>query len=198
MATNAIGDIIRVTAKLEYSTGNDAQQNVFHGMIIGGSVSDEDLHAAVTAHLDDMYGAIVTHIPNDTDFVAIETWNLTQDRPIYETGWDSLTGGTSSADSYASQTAPLVLLNTQAPRSQGRKFLPSFTETDIVDGKVSPTAVSNITTFAGYILSEILGDTWGMSFGNWNKTLSRFAPYIGAIVSDILATQRRRRRGRGT
>jgi hypothetical protein len=198
MPDNNIGDVIRMTAKMTYGLNDDDIQNVYHGQVFGSDVSDDDLHEAIMTFLEGAYTQLLPDMTDEITFAALETWNITQDRPIKETAWATLTYGGNSTTSYVSTSAPLVLFNTNTARSQGRKFLPPVTEAGVTDGILSGTVTGHMVDFAAAILANILEVDVGLVMGNWSGTLARFAPFVGAVVSDILATQRRRRRGRGS
>jgi len=198
MPTCVDGDIIRVTAKLAWSSGTNDIQNVYHLQHSGDTADDEDVHAAIANVLDDAYTYFNEYVPSLTSYETIETWNVTQDRPMVEDGWPVLDAGTGAGDQLPSQVAPLVLFNTATARSQGRKFLPSPIETAQAGSVLVAGILSEIADYTVELLDGVDGGTWTLSFGNYNVNLSRFAPWISAVVKTILRTQRRRTFGVGS
>lgn len=199
MGMSESGDIIRATFKLVFGAGEDDQSMVMHFLLLGGGTyDDDDIHAAIAAHYDIAFDEIVMMIPDDTDFTTIETWNVTQDRPMVEAAWPAKTSGTSTTDPLPPQVSACILGNTAVARSQGRKFLPSFTEGFSSGGRLSSTAMANIADFAAFLLAEVIGVDFFLTAGNWNPVLERFADWLGVTLSDIFKTQRRRTISRGT
>jgi hypothetical protein len=193
-----IGDIIRATCKCEAGAGKEDVQNVYHLMMAGGMAEDSEVHEYIAAALDTAYTNIADEIPDDVSFTSIQTWNVTQDRPMLESAWPVLTVGGAGADQTPYPVAPLVLFPTGAARSQGRKFLPPFSEGGMTNGLLTAGVMTKLAGYAADILSNVVGPDWLAIFGNWSPSKARFADWVGAILTDILATQRRRRRGRGT
>jgi hypothetical protein len=203
MGTCADSDIVRVTAKMSYSTGAGQVQNVYHCILYlpTGPAADSVVHDAIAGALDTAYTYLNTQIRNSLLYDTIETWNVTQDRPMVEADWPVLAAGEASADDPgAPQVAPLVKFTTPAARSQGRKFLPPVIETAINNfGTVTSTLQGFMASYALELLGYIpITDFGTLQFGNYSKTYSRFAPWVNAIVSVIARTQRRRVRGVGT
>jgi hypothetical protein len=193
------GDIVRVTAKFVYQD-LDEFMCVFHmKLTLTGGASDGDVHDAIAVQLDDGWANLVTSMNQGVDFTTIETWNVTQDRPMWADEWPTLTSATGAADMLPTQCAALSLFDTQVARSQGRKFLPGFTEgINEAGGDLTSTVIAAITSWAAEIMLGISITEGTGEFGNWNKTLSRFADWVYHHVSPILRTQRRRVRGVGT
>jgi hypothetical protein len=188
-------DVIRVTCKMTVNSGASDVQNVFYTeCLLSSDQLDEDVHDAIASALDTAYTAMLTRFPGDLDFNTIETWNVTQDRPMVEDVWPVITSGTGAGECEPPQTAPLVLFNTQVARSQGRKFLPPLTEGNVgALGELAAGSKTDLVSWAAAILAGWAIDAYnGGFFGNWNDTLSRFAPWYSAIVNFFLATQRRR------
>lgn len=198
MGTTVDGDIIRVTAKMTYNAGVDDVQNVYHMKFDGPDMVDEDVHTMIAGYLNTAYDYIKGLSTTDVEFETIETWNLTQDRPMIENTWPTLTAGTGTGQSSPQQGAPLCLFNTASPRSQGRKFLPPPTETVWEGDSISSTALAAIVNWANVILGGASYGSNSLLPGNWSKKYTRFAPWISGIVETVLRTQRRRVRGVGS
>lgn len=191
-------DVIRVTAKMSRASSLGEIQNVYHIRYDGSSVSYETLWDAVATWLDDAYGNIVDEIHPNVHFDTIEMFNVTQDEPVGEDAWPTLTAGTGASDMLPAQTSPLVLFPTNTARSQGRKFLPPVGEESQSNGVLLAGVLTSMANYAADLLENIPVGVWSAAVGNYNPTLARFAPWISAIVKDVLRTQRRRVAGVGT
>ena len=191
------GDIVRITCKFRQS-GN-AVQNVYHARVTTtGSVPDSTFLTEMAAEMDDMYTDITSEIADTVSFSSIEIYNVTGETYVGETGWPSKTTGTNTADQLPPQTAPLVLFNTNVLRSQGRKFLPPYTETGSDDfGKLATVALSHLLDFIVDVLAAKTGTNWSAVLGNYNYPLERFAQWISGVARAYFATQRRRYIGVG-
>lgn len=194
------GDVVRVTCKMSHYGGADTVQNrYFVKLQMNSPLQDSQCHDAIADHFDTAYGEIAPGVTDGVTFDSIETWNITQDRPMVEDGWPTLTVGLDGGQPCPAQSAPVILFNTAAPRSQGRKFLPFPSEghqsaAGILDG----TYLGYMADFGAALLQAIvLADGYGLT-GNWSKKYSRFAPWISAVVKSVLRTQRRRVHGVGS
>jgi hypothetical protein len=196
------GDIIRVTANMSWNAGADQVVNTYHtkANLFSGNYSDASVHTAIADALDTAYTALNTWISSAVTYDSIETWNLTQDRPMGVTAWPTLTTGDATGEMYAAQCAPLLLMYTLAPRSQGRKYLPPTTESFVsLGGTLNAAILAGIAAFGAALL-----DGWEITplnagaWGNWNKVLVRFAEWVAGVVETRLRTQRRRVEGVGT
>jgi hypothetical protein len=201
MSACADGDVIRVTAKMSYDAGTAAVQNVYHFVCtFDADQSDSAVHYTLASTLESAYTYLLPFLRSTLKFDTIQTWNETQDRPMIEDAWPTLVDGDeTSIDAYAAQAAPLVLFGTNAARSQGRKYLPPVIESAVSDyGTLSSTIQTAITNYAGVLLTQASVSLFNyLNAGNYNKTLSRFAPWLSALISATIRTQRRRVRGVG-
>jgi hypothetical protein len=201
MGTCHSGDIIRTTAKLTWNAGADEVQNVYHlKLYLDEDMDDTDVHDAIASHLDDCYDDLEPYIAASVTFSTIQTWNVTQDRPMLEAPWPVQTVGGAGQQLYATQFAPLCLFSTQAPRSQGRKYLPPVTEGDVsLGGVLSANLLLAMADFVLPLITDLVIDLGKTAkYGNWNKSLGRFAPWVSAILQAVGRTQRRRVSGIGS
>lgn len=192
-------DVLRVTAKMSWSSGTRDVQNVYHLLYSGTGDDDADVVDDIATLLDGAYAEVIGYIPDDFAFETIEVWNLTQDQPVDEVDWPTLVEGTALTTALPAQLAPLVLFSTNAPRSQGRKYLPFFTEAEATGwGQISAVALAAVADFAADFLADVVFPNGDGKWGNWNKLLSRFAPWLSAAVDTLFRTQRRRVAGVGS
>jgi hypothetical protein len=193
-----LGDVVRVTAKMSWASGASQIQNVYHIKVLTGGNTDALVHSEIADALDDAYTELLGSIPDVIDFDTIETFNITQDAPMVEDAWPTLTEGAVSGESLPAQCAPLVLFNTATARSQGRKFLPFVLESGQSGGSLSAGVLEDMANYAAALIGDIVGTSWSGKFGNYNDDLVRFAPWVSALVKDIVRTQRRRVFGVGS
>lgn len=117
-----------------------------------------------------------------------------------EVGFPTLVDGGSANEMLPFQVSPLVRFPTTVLGSQGRKFLPAFTEgASGAGGLLSTGTILNLANYAiDLIGGAIDGDLVEYIPGNWSETYQRFAPWVAALVNAYQATQRRRQRGVGS
>jgi len=193
------GDILRVSA--EISKQNDTYVNVYHlKASFASDQDDEDVFDAVRAWLGDAYDYLDDLMNDGYDFEQVTVVNLTQDTVVGQDDWDTVTSGASNADDLPRQCAPVIRFPTNVLGSQGRKFMLGFTETENSgSGNLSSTLQTALGNFAAEILDGVavtINDD--LIPGNWNIGLSRFVPWISAIVNTFFGTQRRRVVGSGS
>jgi len=194
----ADGDILRVVAKMSYD-GSDVQ-NVYHVQAsVTSDPGDSTVVSEIADWLDTAYDEIDGAMDNLVTFDSVAVWNETTSTFLGETTWPVLTAGGSATDPLAPQLAGLALFNTNVNRSQGRKFLPPFTEgNNDTDGTPTTATVGIIGNYIAQILTGISGTGWSGEPGNWNVDLARFVPWVYGIAKDFWATQRRRYRNSGS
>lgn len=193
------GDIIRVTCKLAHNSGVDDIQNVYHyKAVLGTPASDLLIHNTIAANMELAYTEINTRIPNTTTYTTIESWNVTQDAPMVEAAWPTLTAGTGTGEFMPAQCAPLCLFSTATARSQGRKYLPFLREADMNGGILSAATLADIADMIAILLAVLDPGDGNLYIGNWRKTPARFAQWVAGEVQSIVRTQRRRVRGVGS
>lgn len=200
MGTVVDNDIIRITCKMSYNSGVDDIRNVYHTRSQGTlSQDDETVHDGLADALDDAYTEVNSMFATAIRYDTIETWNVTQDRPMFEKAWPTLTTGANGTTSAPAQVAPLVLFNTNTARSQGRKYLPFPCQDQLTGiGLLDAGSLADMANFLAAILTGWAGGLQSGEFGNWNKVYNRFAPWVSGLIAGVLRTQRRRVRGVGS
>lgn len=194
----AAGDIIRIVCRMSIG-GNDII-NTYHGRADSGSQQiDSLIWSDIADTMDDAYGNIAGYMANTMTFDDITVYNLTQDALIGQGPWPTLVTGTSAGAILPEQNCLLVRWTTDQLRSQGRKFLGVFTESDW-DGQSGWS--TNLKTAVGLyvveLLAGIVGSDFVVSLGNWNDALQRFSAWFDSIINNKARIQRRRTPGRGS
>lgn len=197
MADLISGDVVRIVAQMTHNAGSDILQNVYHAQYSGPTTTELNFHQQMDDWLEDAYDNLLAQLPDDVEFDTITTFNVTQGRPMYTLAWPTLTAGNNLGDYLPAQIAPLAKFTTFAPKSQGRKYLPFLAETASTGGILEAAALAAVSAFASHLITGFSVDFGTAVLGNWNPTLARFAEWVGAIVDEVVRTQRRRVPGVG-
>lgn len=117
-----------------------------------------------------------------------------------EQSWPALAGfSNSTGEHLAPQLAPLVLFSTYVSKSQGRKYLPFPTTNNTSNyGEVDAGFLAAMLNWGVTFLGAIALTVGSITFGNYNDSLTRFAPWVECFAKNRLHTQRRRRAGVGS
>jgi len=191
-------DVLRVSCKMSLF-GQDVQ-NVFYIRNNGaGSVDDTTAVTEVLARLDSAFVLQNGEITNNLSYDSIEIFNITQDRPMGEYAWPTLTVGGAVSEALPNQVSGLVLFPTTTARSQGRTYLGGHVEgnnssTGVPDGG----ALAAMAAWAAALIAPWLVGGGEFEFGNWSSEKLRFAAYVSSLVRDVWRTQRRRAQGVGS
>jgi len=192
-------DVVRLTVKC--SQFGEDMQNVFYVKSFGSQgIADALFLANAITWLDGAYDNIDQLQGDNITYDSIAAFNVTQDSPIGEDTWDTLTvGGDTTNQEYPRQACGLVRFPTATPRSQGRKFIGGFTELNYESGgQLASALAAALAAFAADILDGFVSDGQVIEVGNWNETLQRWASWLSAIVNFTNAIQRRRALGVGS
>jgi len=192
------GDVVRVTAKLSHGV-NDLR-NVYHVLYSGTAPVEDEFFVADTADkLDNAYLEIVSIFPTGVQFDTIEFFNITQDRPVDEVVWPTMTEGDGTGTNAAYQLAALVNFGVDAPRSSGRKYLGTLAGTVVGSGgTILAPHITELGLYAAELLADWFFENGIAQFGVFSKLYNRFAPYVTAGLDVLARTQRRRVSGVGS
>lgn len=197
------GDILRCVASMLWDDGN-VVQNVFNCEVSGGGspFDDDDVIDDIEDWMDDMYANLTIFVNEDLDGNTIHTYK-------YDSGdddWDEVGSSvwnwlpSAAGDQLPRGVAGLARLWTSDPDVQGKKYLPGFAETDLVDGLYSGALLVAILLFAADWYTPFVGAASGATFtpGVWSVVGSVFRAAVEHYAaSAIPAYQRRRKRGVG-
>lgn len=192
------GDIIRVVVNGTVDGKNI--QNTYHVQLEGpGSLADSAVKAAIQTKISDMYADVAADTSADLVYGLIELYNLTQDIPMASGVMETRGQPTNIDGRLPPATSGLVVFDTLAPRSQGRKYLAGFVENaSAADGSPDNDVLTAMAAYAAEAIASWIVGSFTLQFGNWNPTLLRFAEWVGAAVVGEWRTQRRRYVSRGT
>ena len=197
--TIAEDDVIRATAVMKRALSDDIQ-NVFHLKLINISTATQlQLRTDIAEYLEDIWGTLVGLMHTSITFDEIQLFNVTQNTPEPTVNWPTLVAGSASGDPLADGVAALTLGRTGVSKRIGKKYFALFTEGALTLGLWTATTVTALTTAAADWIAPFTGistATWDP--GVFTRLTSAFTAFIEAVVSDIPAYQRRRKRGVGS
>jgi hypothetical protein len=194
----ANGDAIKVVCKMRYNNAGD-MINTFHVTpTVGVPADDADFFDQVGNYVDLSYGTIVGSLPDILTFEDITMYNLTQDSFVGTGPWPNQVSGGGATDAVSPQIASLVVFPTSFLRTQGRKYVPGFTEALYTDGALTAGALAILTTFGARFLDTIALTGFSVRFGVYRPDPLRFAFLQSAKIIPNTRTQRRRTLGFGS
>lgn len=192
-------DILRVAARLSIADVGDFV-NVFHYRQTGATpVSDQDTLEDMGIAMDDIYTPLAARQAVTVTYEDVNAFNVTQGRPLGTIDWPVLTSGGSGTDPLPAQVAAFVRGTTGYSRNWARKFFGPFNEQDSTgNGFIASALLTALGDAAANWISGPLSGWIGQyvpvvldaDAGQWRQV-------IEAIISNVWATVRRRRAGRG-
>lgn len=199
MPTNP-GDILRVAANMNQPTLGD-YVNVFHYRYDGvGTLADTSTGEDMGLLMDEMYGEIDQNMPDGLAFVDVNVFNVTQNRPYGGFVWPTLTTGGNANEELPGQVAAFVRGLSGFSRNWARKFVGPFTEAhNVAGGFIAPGLLTTLHDWAvDWISADPLTITGSYTPVVRYATGGSWVPITAFVVTNIWATIRRRRAGRGS
>lgn len=197
---NAIGDILRVAARLHHELTGD-MVNVFHYRIKAGTaLSDVQVLDDIALGMDTLYTEIVGDLNNTVGFADINIFNESKNAPVGTAPWPSLTGGTSSSHMLPSTVAAFVRATTGQSRNWAKKFIGGLTEdANTSTGVIGSGVLSDLASWGALWLINIVGSGTNEyepvvhhnQSGTWRLLTD-------IIIRNVWAQVRKRRIGRGS
>lgn len=198
MAVNQ-NDILRVAARMHLGTHGDLV-NVYHFRKSDATPqTDGETRVDLSLWIDELYDEIDNYLSVDLDFIDINYFNVTQDRPLGSGLWPTLVAGTRTGHPLPAQLAVFLQGNTGYSRNWARKFIGGFSENEnSATGFLEALLLSAMAGFAARWLS---GPVAAMT-GDWDPVvfhydLNDYREIIEVIIRNVWSTVRRRRAGRG-
>jgi len=192
------GDLLKVTAILDVVSVLTIE-NVFGFEIINaGNGDDQDVMTDLAQKVDDVYAELQTIMNVNVGFSEVHGFNLTQNVPMPIVPFPTLTVGALSTSFYAEGCAALLLIRTNALRVLGRKFFGGFTEGAFEDGLLTTGTITAVTAAGLTMIVETPGPASGAIY-RYVVIDKSGLPHVAVSldVGNIIAYQRRRKRGRG-
>lgn len=196
----AVGDVIRITARMKWNAVIDVQ-NTFHAQLgSGAGMSNGTAKADLAEWVDDIYTEIVGALPSTLSFEDIDFYNITDDEPMGTESWPTLTYGTGSSEVSATGVAYVITAFTNVVRIHGRKFFGPAIEAAVEGGVFDATTMAYL---ASVILVWILPFSGGTSSDTWtpgvySRLTTLFHEFRDAVVRNIPGYQRRRKQNVGS
>lgn len=197
------GDILRTTINFVLNDGTQFQ-NVYHHQRAGiAFFSDAEIVTAITTWAQAMYGELVSM----TSFAVAErlsfvdkvafvdgNWEVTENVGVFTCEFTPVGAG----DVLPNQVAPFAIFKTERPKTVGRKFLFPPIETAQNAGILTPAALAQMVGYANDAVNVITLAVLNTLVPGVPRTGVNFwAPFVLAVVTDLVGTQRRRRPGEG-
>lgn len=197
------GDIVRVVASCLWTDGN-INQNVFNALLSGAGSpwSDADIADDAEAWLDNMYANLTTHVSDELDGNEVIVYKY----DVVGDDWDEVASQaftwdpSSASDQLPRGAGPLVLLWTEDPDVQGKKYIPGTTEAGLVDGLFSAGVLISLLAFGADWYTPFTGGTSGATWnpGVWSVAQTAFKTGVDHLAANAIpAYQRRRKRNVG-
>jgi hypothetical protein len=192
-------DILRVAARMNY-VGIGDFVNVFHFRCnTSPFVTDGYALVDMALVMDALYDTIAPSLSDYANFVDVNVFNVTQDRPLGSTAWPTQTTGEASGDVLPSQCAAFVRATTGYSRNWARKFLGPFLEaSNTSDGRVYSTLLTRLANFLAEWLVSTAVTTGTYTPVVYHSKTSTWKALVDGVVRNVWATVRRRRVGRGS
>lgn len=192
-------DILRIAARLNVPLTGDFV-NVFHyKQLAAVAISDAVTLSNVATMIDELYQTVNAGISTEANYVDINVFDVTQDRPIGSVAWPTLSSGAAAGDMLPAQTAAFVRAATGFSRNWAKKFIGPCSEGSSTPQGFVATALSTLlTAFAAEWISGANGDpSANYEPVVYHRSADLWRPLKTGIVTNVWATIRRRRAGTG-
>lgn len=197
------GDVLRTTANFTLPDGTQ-YQNVYHHIAdFVASFGDSTIVTAIDTWLGNIYANLLARVNSGTTIQVCNVdkvaWDGTEWAVIANVGSTVPSfSPTGSGDICPNQVSPFVVFKTQRPRSVGRKFLFPALETDQNQGILVSALTTALVAYAAGVMVDInMAPLSDLVAGIPRTAVDVFYPFLLAIVTDLVGTQRRRRPGVG-
>jgi hypothetical protein len=199
------GDILKLTMEVTLNDGTIAQNVFYFECEFAAGQADGTVLNTLETWIETAYtnltDELVSTITQNLCTVQEIEWNAT------ESAWEvtrlvgyftpTITFG-NSGEALPNQASAFATYQTARPKSRGRKFLFPFGETTQNGTYLISTALNAMADFADdTLLDATIGPLNDMVPGVPRIGVANFLQYTGAVVTNVLGTQRRRRPGVG-
>lgn len=191
-------DVLRIDVIGDFNTSNALVNSFQFKHTAGTSISDADTLTDWVALLRALYDAMKALWTALVIWRRIRIQNLTTGLLVGEQDFATPVTGTATGAQGAIQASVLLTLKTNVPRVVMRKYLPLAQTQQGSTSTVIGSAVTLVQTFGSALLvtqTGLSGHTW--KFGYKSPKTGQFEEPLSRSVSNVIATQRRRRPGVG-
>ncbi len=193
MGSIAVGDVIRLTARMKLDGVHDVVAVYHHKALSTNSGTDDDFMVGAAVAVDAAHTFINSDLTNRLSYINIEGINVTAARLLPAKPWPVLTVGGTAGDMLPEEVAGCVFFRTLRPKTRASKFIGGYTELSNDGGAVQAGAVAGLQLYGNDLVSGFASDGAVMEYGAFNQPLNRFTLVNAAIVPSRFRTQRRRR-----
>lgn len=197
------GTVLRIVVTMVWTDGNICQ-NVYNAVVTGGGAPWDPADITDDAELwaDDMYLNIAAHMSDELDGSTVTVYEY----DAVDDDWDEVGvvawvyNFTNATDELPRGTAGLVNFKTTDPDVSGKKYVPGFCESSIDGGLLNAGVLTAIGNYALDVMTPYVGGVSGATWtpGVWSVVGTVFKAFnLSAITSNVMAYQRRRKRGVG-
>lgn len=157
----------------------------------------EGEHSALVTYLGAFYTAAAPSMSNDWDGYSVEVVKLDgfNAEPVEEFAFTA--SGSVSGEMLPHTCAYLLIGKTATKKTQGKKYIPGVPESLQNAGIAAVAAVEDMEDAAAAYIATTGTVPDRLVPGVYSKSRNSFHPFTGSRVPNVLATQRRRRQGRG-
>lgn len=199
-------DLIRASARLNYSIGGPDLVNVMYfQMVSPSSLADALVVSDIGQVLELIYGPVVATLNSSVQFTDYTVKNETQDAAPIVAGWPTLTVGGSAIDALPSQVVGLITARTNKSRKQGRVNVSGMAETLVNGNTWIGGGLTNLVSMAAQLLLLHVATNGNYRYGVASQAVlpprdivnSWDQPISSAVIA-FVRTQRRRSQGFGS
>jgi hypothetical protein len=197
------GDILRTTINMLLGDGT-LYQNVYHHQRTGIGVISEQTHIdTLELWAENAYNEIIDFVRNTVVeqlcYVDKVAWDGTEWAITESIGTFTPTFNPAGVqDQLPNQVSAFCIFKTARPKSVGRKFLMPFIEASQEDSLLVAGALADVVAYADDVVNSILLTPLNYLVPGVPRTgVNSWLPFTVAVVTNLLGTQRRRRRGYG-
>lgn len=199
------GDICTQVISFTIGTG-DEFQNKFTWRYAGTGMGEGTFIGLMDSWAEDFYELAATYLKSTITSFLSEYDKITynSESGLWEVSANIGTGSgtvtfTDTEDMLPFQCCPTLVGFTERPKSRGRKSPPLFCEDSQAASSWSPGAEADIIDMlTEYLLTYILQTNHSVDPGIASTITGTFLPFLSGLVKDIVFTQRRRTKGRGS
>jgi len=197
-----IGEVVRLTM-FYTAPGASVAENVFHYVVTGASIQDEDILPTLVTFTEDLWAPAWVELGASTaelDLINADIMNLdgTVARNLGVFGINI--PGSGLADVLPAANSGYMKADTDLPKQRGSKYVPFFDEATTTDGTLNPGALVEMAILLAIYVTAL--DAGGGAFltpGVLSRTLMLFEEFNQTgLIRDEPAYQRRRKSSVGS
>lgn len=161
-----------------------------------GEHAEEDIITAINVNVNAILLAMVDVVSNQWHATSVDTYKFVAGHWLPLTSVDASGVGAIGGDMLPQTSAFLITGKTRTPHTVGKKYFPGVPESEQASGAITEAA-ADLLFLVGVIYATPDGGTVELKGGTFNEVTAVFSEFAGFRVSPWVASQRRRRQGRG-